>query len=430
MLCAVAGIVVAGCGSDSKSSSTTAASGASTTQPAASTPATTTGGSATPATTGAPSNDRAGQTIKIGFVNEDAGAFSFPEMRVGGELAIKHINDTGGINGAKLEAVSCSTNLTPESSIDCANKLIEAGVVLSYTAIDLTSDAALPVYQEAKIPYVTTDAWGGAQANADGSHLLHMAGQAWPVAAFALMQELGLTKVGLLYEESQAATDFVDNTKPIAEKMGITLQAVGVDASAPDWNAAVATAQAGGAQVLYGQFSEAGCTGLVGAALSANFSGPVIAGTCSSFIKEFGDKSVGVYTLHNTLLPSMAKDAPTNVADHLNEYVELMKADGHGDTAEGAATMAFSGVMELSEILSSISGDVTAQSVEAALSRDVDVPGWLGPDINCGAHPWPAQKSHCSATASIWQVGKADDGTLTRNLVMAPFDAYAFLQKQ
>jgi len=103
------------------------------------------------------STTAAGKTIRLGFVNMDAGPFAFPEFRIGGEVAVDQINATGGINGATIELVSCSTDLTPESSIDCANQLVEADVAVAFTAIDLASDAALPVYQEAGIPYLTTN---------------------------------------------------------------------------------------------------------------------------------------------------------------------------------------------------------------------------------------------------------------------------------
>ena len=53
--------------------------------------------------------------------------------------------------------VSCSTSLSPESSINCANKMIEANVVVAYTGADFTAEAALPVYTEAGLPWVTTN---------------------------------------------------------------------------------------------------------------------------------------------------------------------------------------------------------------------------------------------------------------------------------
>ncbi len=69
-------------------------------------------------------------------------------------------------------------------------------------------------------------------------------------------------------------------------------------------------------------------------------------------------------------------------------------------------------------------GDITAESVDAALAEDATIPGWFAPDLNCGAKPWPDYPSYCSAQMSVWQVEKKADGTLGRDLVIDWFDAY------
>ena len=44
-------------------------------------------------------------TIKIGYINNEGPAFSLPEFRVGGEVAIDYINKHGGVKGAKIQEV-------------------------------------------------------------------------------------------------------------------------------------------------------------------------------------------------------------------------------------------------------------------------------------------------------------------------------------
>jgi branched-chain amino acid transport system substrate-binding protein len=321
--------------------------------------------------------------------------------------------------------VSCSTDLTPESSIDCANQLVEADVAVAFTAIDLASDAALPVYQEAGIPYVTTNSWGSVQSNAEGSHILHLPGQGYAVGAGALAQQLGLTKIAQPYEVSPSAEDLaLVQVPPIADQMGVEIQPIAVDGAAPDWTAAVATAQSSGAEMIWAQLSEPGCTAMVAAARAANFDGPVVAGECSAFIAELGDDAVGTYTLQNTLQPTTRASAPAEIAERLDEYAQLMDAAGQSKYTEGYATWPYGGLMEFRSILESIDGEVNAESVEAALDRDTEVPGWFGESINCGAPPWPESSANCSAAVSVYQVAEAEDGSLVRNQVIDFFDTY------
>src|SRR5258707_13449696 len=57
------------------------------------------GGGAKPAASLA--GPRVGQTIKIGYTNDEGGAFSPPEFRIGGEVAVHHINAHGGGGGGQ-----------------------------------------------------------------------------------------------------------------------------------------------------------------------------------------------------------------------------------------------------------------------------------------------------------------------------------------
>jgi Periplasmic binding protein len=96
-----------------------------------------------------------GEPIKVGFVNSEGGAFSVPELRVGNEVAEDYINDhLGGVNGRPLHVTRCVTDGSPESSIDCANQFVEAGVVAAVEGTDLGGDAMLPILADAQIPLV------------------------------------------------------------------------------------------------------------------------------------------------------------------------------------------------------------------------------------------------------------------------------------
>ena len=358
-------------------------------------------------------------------MNQDSGPVPFPDFRAGAEVAIKNINDNGGINGAKLEVVSCSTSLSPESSINCANKMIEAGVVLAYTGADFTAEAAMPVYKEAKIPLLTTVGWGPSLEITQGAHILGSANGATAVGAFALLQQLKLTKVALAYDAVPAAQNFALKTVPaIAKNMGIEVQPIPVDTAAPDFASIVATAKAGGAQAFWGIQAEPGCTAMVNAALAANFAGPIIAGSCTDYIKAIGDKTVGTYTVLTQLNPDTGGGSSADIAKRLVDFTKLMTDAGQDKVISSNSIAAFGAWTELGSVLKRMQGDITAESVDAALSEDVSIPGWFRPDINCGAKAWPDVPSYCSAQVSVWQVEKKADGTLGRKSVIDFFDAY------
>ena len=180
-------LVAAACGGDNSGGSsaattaapaaTTASAAVTTAAGAATTTATTAAGGA--ATTAGAKVDRTGETITIGYINNEGGAFSLPEFRVGGEVAVDAINKAGGVGGAEIKLDMCLSDATPEGSINCANKFVDEKVNLVYAGIDVASDAFLPIISQAGIPYVSSNSWGPAQKNDPNSHLLHAAAGAF-----------------------------------------------------------------------------------------------------------------------------------------------------------------------------------------------------------------------------------------------------------
>jgi branched-chain amino acid transport system substrate-binding protein len=432
-------LAVAGCASSSSTTAATTAAPASTAAAAAPTTAAAAVTTAAPATTAAPTTaaaavttakaatgaDRTGQTIKVGLVNQDGGPIPFPDFRAGAEVAIKNINATGGINGAKLEVVSCATSLSPESSINCANKMIEAKVAFAYLGADFTAEASQPVYGEAGLPLITTVGWGPSLETSKGVHILSSANAATAVGALALAQNLKLTKIALAHDAVPAAVNFATKTiPPIAKAMGIEVQDITVDPAAPDYAAIVATAQAGGAQAFWGIQAEPGCTAMVTAAVAANFKGPIIAGSCTDYIKALGEKAVGTYTVLTQLVPDTGGGASAEIGKRLVDFQKLMTDSGQDKVISGNSIAAFGAWTELATVLKRITGDINAKSVDAALTESVALPGWFRPDTNCGAKAWPDAPTYCSAQVSVWQVEKKADGTFGRKVTMDFFDAF------
>ena len=93
-----------------------------------------------------------GETIKIGLSNDEGGAFSLPEFRVGAEVGAKYINDHGGINGAKIELVNCLSDASPEGAVNCANQFVEAKVDMATYGIEVAIDAVAARLQRGRHP--------------------------------------------------------------------------------------------------------------------------------------------------------------------------------------------------------------------------------------------------------------------------------------
>ena len=424
------GLLAASCGSDDDKDST--AAGAVTTA-AATEPtdaATATTAEAGTETTAGSGTDRTGEVIKVGYVNNEGGVFSLPEFRTGGEVAIEQINANGGINGATIEIVNCMADASPEGAINCANTLVEENVVMAYTGIDVASDAAIGIYAEAGIPYVTSNGWGPAQEKDPNAFILHAASSAYFVTPLATLKDLGVTKVGIVREDTVAGESFSTAVRGYAEDLfGLEVEEIVVDPANPDWTAALATAQSADVGGVWGQLTEPGCIGLTTAAAAVSFDGVLFAGSCSIYISVVGDAAIGSYNQTDVYFPDMRSFAPPEIQTRLDEYAAAMTDAGYEDQINGFAVAAYSAWYELRPILESIEGEITAESIKAALSSGEVTPGWLGPDIQCGGKPWPTSPSACSASLAVWKVVELDDGTLARELVADFTNSYELTQK-
>ncbi len=372
--------------------------------------------------------DRTGEVIKVGYVNNEGAAFALPEFRTGGEVAIATINESGGINGAMIETVVCLSDGTPESAINCANELIEADVVLAYMGIEVASDAAIGLWVDAGIPYVSSNSWGNIERNSPGAFLLHTASAAYAVGPAKTFSDLGLSHIAVILEGTPSGIAFIDSiVAPVLAHNEIEFERIIVDPAAPDWTAAIAAAQAAGVEGIWGQLTEPGCIGMVSAVAASGYTDPVFAGSCSFYIGILGELAIGTYTQGDVYFPSVKQFAPPEIADRLTQYEAEMAAAGYDDHIEGFAVAPYSAWRELEFILEKIEGPITSASVIDAFNNAGVTPGWFGADLRCGMAPWPSETSHCGSSIAVWQIGVRDDGSIGRILVGDGFfDAFEY----
>jgi branched-chain amino acid transport system substrate-binding protein len=420
-------IVLAACGDDASDEEGGADNTSTTEAPPATEPPPSTEASDDPdelavTTPPAAEIDRTGEVIKVGYVNNEGGAVSLPEFRIGGETAIDHINADGGINGAEIEVVNCNADSSPEGSINCANQMIEAGVVMVYVGIDLGSDAALPLYEEAGILQVSSNSWGPQQLASDNTIILHAGQGPYAVGPAKLFSEMGLSKIGLISEFPAGEDPFIARSDDVFAKFGLETEFA---SATPDIAAAVATLQAAGVEAIFAaQTQEVTCIGIVQAVKASTFDGPLMAGSCSLFISLMGEAAEGVYTQSDIVFFDGYDSTTPDVQAHLDLYVELMTAADAESMINGFAVAPHAAWMEIRPILEAIEGEITSDSVKDGFLNAGTTPGWFGPPLNCGAAPWPDEPSTCVASISIWQAAPGDDGP-KRVLVEDFFDAFA-----
>lgn len=351
------------------------------------------------------------EPIKIGFRNIDS---AVPDVSTGFLAGIDYVNEVlGGVNGRPLEVVTCTVDGTPEGSIDCANQLVEAGVVLSVQGADPAADGAIPVLIEAGIAETGITALGPVQqADVGHSFMFATPGDVAGIASVVAMEDAGAENIRFFLGDSPRARDFEARVAEAAEDIGVTAEVIFHAVGAADWPSLVASALSQDADAIGVPIaSEADCTAMVSAAVQAGFDGPILAGNCREFVEAVGaEQTTNVYTYGNLIPADLVESAPEDDADEIRIFIERMEAAGEGDKISGFAVPAFGMAVTLVDVLTQIEesqGDLTAESILAGFP-DVSGEKFMGGPYKCDGTAWRGT-SNCEAAVVVMKQNA--DGT-------------------
>lgn len=337
--------------------------------------------------------------IKVGFLNQEKGAISFPDFGVGARAARAYIDARlGGINGRPLEFVECLTDGSPETSIDCANKFVQAHVVAVLEGIDFGSDATLPILKAAHVPLVGHTAFGAGQSVAHTAFFFGAATGAYDVVPLVVARNsLHASSIAYLAEDNAVDRAYVDNDMtPAAKALGLKLTTVFYQAPNPDYTSTLETALAAHPDALFTTAPEPDCVSFVQAVATLGYHGPAFAGSCSLFIHSAASAANGVFTSSDLYLPDRPTAAPPAKARELQTYLQQMKIHAPAYVSSSFAQDTFSSTMDLAAVLRRIRGPVTAVSVLRALNTTRNLSSFMGQSLSCNRHQWPDEPAACA----------------------------------
>lgn len=344
--------------------------------------------------------------VVIGFHNMEGGAMSFTQVSGAAEAAVADINDRGGVNDRQLELMICGTDGSPESSIDCANKFVEADVAAAVSGLDIGADAMLPILADAGIPEVGYLPFGEQQRFDDNSAFFGSPTPANAIAVMTTLRDLGARKVVMFSTETPTVRAFYEDVvESTAEDFGLEVDTIFYPAVGTDWTLIVNSGISGGVDAVATIGApEQDCVGIVSALDAAGFDGPIFMAACSAFVPVLQDTAAGVYTYSDFWWPSARDLADPATQEDIDRYLAAMERAGHGPFSnDGLAIRAYAAVENLASALATIEGPVDGAAVSHALRTSGHHDGFMGQSFNCDRSAWPGETA-CSVGVVIWQV--------------------------
>ncbi len=374
------------------------------------------------ATTGEPvAADESMEPVRFGFHNLEGGALSLPEIRHGFEEGIKYVNEElGGINGHPIEIESCNTDLTPESSVNCANQFVEAGVAVAVQGVDAAGDAALPVLSQAGIAEIALAAFTPGVNSAQGDAFVTLASsEEFFAADLKAMKELGTAHVAVVWQDTPGNHAYETSVvNPIAEQLGMDVSTLYFQPQT-DWTSFAAVVVGSGADgISFPNPQEGETLAAIPALRAAGFEGPIHAGSTVQYLDQLDEDMLENIYNHKEFYYSTFTEVPERAQQDIDIWQRFMERDGFADESPLYTQLGFHVAVTAADMVRQTEGELTAENVKASLPNATGHTFFRTTDYDCSKPLWPGTTACAAGVIFV----KATPDRKVEELPFSPID--------
>jgi branched-chain amino acid transport system substrate-binding protein len=336
--------------------------------------------------------------IRIGFINVEGGAASYPEVTVGAQVAADLVNEhLGGVQGHPLEIVPCSIVEGDEDALKCAQQFANDPTIMG-VQLGMTIFGTGPIFSTIgdKKPIIGFGPFGPQDVGAENA--IFYAASTYAIAPGTIIQadELGAKTLAVVYEDNPGTQSQIALQAAVADEYGIEMTAVPV-ANASEWATALVSAGAQKADAVNVVASPSACVSAAQAVTQLGITAPVITTVlCLSpaVEEELGDWPAWSYVSPSTLTYGGGDDP------QVEEFVAAMDSYSPGASLGGATPSTYGIVLSQVRAMNRIGVDaLTPEALDAEL-RGFTGPVYLGPEtLECGQYADKGAPSLCAAYA-------------------------------
>ena len=350
-----------------------------------------------------------GTPYVFGMINDETGAVTFPEARQGAIAAVNYVNNyLNGINGHPIQIDACTGDGTPATAARCANQLVAAHPLAILGAADVGAPASIPIYAHANLAYLGGIPFTPVPETAPNSI------QFWSVsvgdnaaAAVYAGKTLGLKSVALIYFSYAQGSSILPQITPVFKAAGVaTIHDIPLSPTSPDPSPQAALVESSGAQLVYVDVPN-GCGNVLKALKTVGFTGKIMGiDPCGAppVIAAAAGGANGMYIAS----PFMLQSGTSQQAQLFEAAMEKWAAPG--TLIDSISTAGFATVMNVQQVLSTISGTPTTASILAAFRT--------GTHSNFLSHPYICNGQALKGAAAIcndyYLMNQIQNGTLSQ----------------
>ena len=350
-----------------------------------------------------------GSPYTFGMINDETGAVTFPEARQGAIAAVDYVNNyLDGINGHPIVIDECTGDGTPATAARCANQLVAAHPLAILGAADVGAPASIPIYAHANLAYLGGIPFTPVPETASNSI------QFWSVsvgdnaaAAVYAGKTLGIKSVALIYFSNAQGESILPQITPVFKAAGVTtIHDIPLSPTSPDPSPQAALVESSGAQLVYVDVPN-GCGNVLKALKSVGFTGKIMGiDPCSAppVIAAAAGGAEGMYIAS----PFMLQSGTSQQAQLFEAAMKKWAAPG--TLIDSISTAGFATVMNVQQVLSTISGTPTTSSILAAFKSGTH-PNFLSHSYTCNGQALKGATAICN---DYYRLNQVENGVVTQ----------------
>ena len=350
-----------------------------------------------------------GSPYTFGMINDETGAVTFPEARQGAIAAVDYVNNyLDGINGHPIVIDECTGDGTPATAARCANQLVAAHPLAILGAADVGAPASIPIYAHANLAYLGGIPFTPVPETASNSI------QFWSVsvgdnaaAAVYAGKTLGLKSVALIYFSNAQGESIIPQITPVFKAAGVTtIHDIPLSPTSPDPSPQAALVESSGAQLVYVDVPN-GCGNVLKALKSVGFTGKIMGiDPCGAppVIAAAAGGAEGMYIAS----PFMLQSGTSQQAQLFEAAMKKWAAPG--TLIDSISTAGFATVMNVQQVLSTISGTPTTSSILAAFKSGTH-PNFLSHSYTCNGQALKGAAAICN---DYYLMNQIENGAVTQ----------------
>jgi branched-chain amino acid transport system substrate-binding protein len=343
------------------------------------------------------------------MINDETGAVTFPEARQGAIAAMNYVNDyLGGINGHPIQIKSCTGDGTPATAARCANQLVASKPIAILGAADVGAPASIPIYQHANLAYLGGIPFTPVPMTAPNSV------QFWSVsvgdnaaAAVYAGKTLKVKSVAIIYFSNPQGESLLPQITPVFKAAGVTtVKNIPLSPTSPDPSPQAALVESSGAELVYVDVPN-GCGNVLKALKSVGYSGKIMGiDPCGAppVIEAAAGGAEGMYIASPFVLQSGSSQQAQLFQAALKKWA------APGTLVDSISTAGFATVMNVQQMLSTISGTPTTSSILSAFKSGTHQ-NFLSHDYTCDGQALKGAPSVCS---DYYLMNQINNGAITQ----------------